>query len=186
MNAAAHYLMQVLKYFIEDVFDLKNGFKRRKKKKRSELSDLDKGILAGHYIIIGKLLNTLASMDIFKALPVSLQPHITPSSLVEDLKRGELANLGILDDAFIQKSEEVAYKSVDLRTLFEEIISEGLVLKGSLQSEFDEGKILGYSFCLLTLYNQAPVFVPKLFKALPKKLRHFVPESIGAATFKKP
>lgn len=176
MNSSAYYLTYILYRFAEDVLDLHNESKRRKKKRR-ELSDLDKGILAGRYIIIGKLLNRLASMGIFEALPVSLQQHITPSSLVEDLERGELANIWLLGDAFMQKSKEVAYKSVDLRALFEEIITEGIALQGK-QSEFDEGQLMGYSFCLLTLYNQAWVFVPKLFYSLPKKLRNFIPEHL--------
>ena len=179
MNAAADYLMYVLEQRIDYVLDLKNGFKKRKRKKRRELSDLDKGILAGHYIVIGKLLNRLASMGIFESLPVSLQQHITPSSLVGDLEREELANIWLLYDAFMQKSEEVAYKSVDLRALFEEIITEGLLLQGK-QSEFDEGQLMGYTSCLLTLYNQAPMFVPKLFYSLPKRLRNFIPEQLGS------
>ena len=176
MNEAAYYLMQVIEQRIDFVLDLKNEYKRKWKKNR-ELSDFDKGTLVGHYIIIGKLLNRLASMGIFASLPVSLQQHITPSSLVEDLERGEVANYWLLSDAFMQTSDEVAYPSVNLRALFEELITEGILLQGK-QSEFDEGQLDAYLACLLTLYNQAPLFVPKLFYALPKKLRKFIPEQL--------
>jgi hypothetical protein len=174
MNDSADYLMHILERFVRErvLYDQK-----RLKKKRWRGDQFIEGHLSGHYLVIGKLLNTLESMGIFEALPVSLQQHITPSSLVEDMKRKKFANLRLLDDAFMQTVEEVVYQPVNLRVLFEELITEGILLQGK-QGEFDEGQLFAYSFCLLSLYNQAEVSVRDLFYALPKKLRKFIPEQL--------
>ncbi|MCU0318324.1 MAG: hypothetical protein MUC61_03260 [Amoebophilaceae bacterium] len=174
MNEAVCYLLFVIDHRIDRVRDLKNEYGWRIWRK---WSDFDKGWLAGEYAVIGKLFDRLASMGVFESLPVSLQQSITSSSLVEDVARGELANVRLLGDAFMKRPREGAYKPLDLRALFEEIITEGILLQGK-KSEFDEGKLASYSFGLLTLHNQAEILVPKLFYSLPRKLRNFVPEHL--------
>jgi hypothetical protein len=174
MNESAYYLGEVLEQLIRYVLYLKKELKGKRK-----ADDLKEGIISGYYAVIGKLFDAAASLGVFEALPKDLQEHITPLTLVEDLKKGDLTRIIRLRDAFRNTSDEVAYGDLNLRALFEEIITEGLLLKKNVQSEFDEGKTDGYSFCLLTLYNQVWVFVPELFDALPKKLRTFVPESLS-------
>ena len=184
MNESAHYLGEVIEQLIFYVRDLQKELKALKRKwifVSSDDVELTQGILNGHYIVIGKLFNAVASLGIFEVLPKALQQEITPAVLVEDLKQGELKRICLLYKAYRETWYDVEYGDVNLQALFEEIIAEGLVLKHNLQSVLDEGTLTGYSFCLLTLYNQVEFFVPKLFKALPKQLRKFVPESLGAA-----
>jgi hypothetical protein len=179
-DSTLYFLGEVLEQLFERTIEYKEDLERRE-------SELDEGLLAGYYLVIGKLFNEAKAMGLFAALP-SPWKGATPESLMSDSKQGRYTFSRVLQltDTFIRASEQLVHRPFNLRRVFEEIISEGLLLKGSLRSEFDEGKILGYSFCLRTLYNQAPVFVPKLFKALPKKLRNFAPESISAATFNQP
>jgi hypothetical protein len=179
-DSTLYFLGEVLEQLFERTIEYKEDLERRE-------SELDEGLLAGYYLVIGKLFNEAKAMGLFAALP-SPWKGATPESLMSDSKQGRYTFSRVLRlrNTFMRASEQLVHRPFNLRRVFEEIISEGLLLKGSLRSEFDEGKILGYSFCLRTLYNQAPVFVPKLFKALPKKLRHFAPESISAATFNQP
>ena len=173
MNESAYYLGQMLERLIHDAIDLQSELKKKK------ADDFREGILAGKYLVIGKLFDAAASLGVFEALPKDLQEHITPLTLVEDLKKGDLTRILQLRDDFRNTSDEVAYGNLNLRALYEDIIAEGLLLKKTRQSEFDEGELMGYSFCLLTLYNYVEFFVPELFDALPEKLRKFVPESLS-------
>ncbi len=171
MNESAYYLTYILEQLMYRVLEEQEELKE----KIWKVDHLLEGILAGRYlfIFIGKLFDAAASLGMFKALQKDLQQHITPLVLVEDLKKGDLRQIKLFHKVFGDTCDEVSYPDLDLRALYEEIITEGILLQGK-QSEFDEGQLMGYSFCLLTLYNQAPVFVPKLFNALPKKLRKFM------------
>ena len=179
-DSTIYFLGEVLEQLFERTIEYKQALKRRE-------SELDEGIFAGYCIVIGKLFNEAKAMGLFAALP-SPWKGATPESLMSDIKQGKytFSRALRLRSTFMRASEKLVHRPFNLRRVFEEIISEGLLLKGNLRSEFDEGKMVGYSFCFRTLHNQAPVFVPELFKALPKNLRRFVPESIGAAKFNQP
>lgn len=93
-----------------------------------------------------------------------------------------------LRKAFRDTHDSVTYGNIDLKSLFEEIISEAQVIANNLISYFDLDMLRGYSFSFDTLYVQTEFFIPKLLKKLPKKLRNLEgPEFIGRdAVYKVP
>jgi len=180
MNSSVCYLGVVLEMLVRSV--LEDQKELQETKEVSDAPGFDEGVLEGYYIVIRKLFKAAASISIFKTLPEKLQENITAETLVEDLKKGYVKRMLQLRKAFRETQDSVAYGDIDLKTLFEEIITEAQTIENNLTSYFDLGMLRGYSFCFDTLYVQAEINFPELFKKLPKKLRKLDPEFIGRDT----
>jgi hypothetical protein len=88
--------------------------------------------------VISKLFNEAKVMGLLTALPLPWQ-DATPESLAGAIRQGKYTFNRVLQlrNNFMRASEKLAHHSLDLRRVLEEIITEGLLLKESLQSEFD-------------------------------------------------
>jgi|SRR3569832_269179 len=179
MNSSAYYLAYVLEFHIHNILDLQKDVQKEKRSGKSTDCEFEQGILAGYYMGVGKLFDTVASLGIFEALPKNLQKDITPTSLVEDLKKGVIKPMLQLRSAFRATCPKVSYGTLNLKVLLEELIADAQLLRASAQSEFDQGKLTAYYRIVDWLYDQAEFFVPELFDALPKELRDFNTESIN-------
>ena len=166
-----YFLGEMLEQLFERTIEYKEDLERRE-------SELDEGILSGYYIVIGKLFNEAKLMGLFAALP-SPWKGATPESLMSDIKQGKytFGHISSLGDAFIQTSEKLVHRPLNLRRVLEEIIAESDALKKNLKSEFDVGIRCGYYFSFNKLFNYADVW--GLLTTFPAELQNFVPKSIN-------